>query len=73
MPLAYYGAMAVAVIILPLLLILFYASQAVLTSDDQIWRTLAYIVAVFDAWFMGAVFGVLACNDVCRGGDAKQN
>jgi len=49
------------------------SSQAVLTSDDQIWRTLAYIVAVFDAWFMGAVFGVLACNDVCRGGDAKQN
>ncbi|ADJ54259.1 hypothetical protein HAV1_gp36 [Hyperthermophilic Archaeal Virus 1] len=64
----YYGFMAVAAFIGLLLLLLFFASHAVLTADSMKWRALAYIVAVFDAWFIGAIFGTLSCNEVCRKG-----
>ena len=38
---------------------LIYASNVVLTSDDAVYRTLAYITAVLDAWFLGALYSAI--------------
>ena len=38
---------------------LIYASNIVLTSDEAVYKTLAYITAVLDAWFLGALYGAV--------------
>ena len=62
----YYGVMGVVVLIGILALLLFYASQAVFTSGSIMWKSVAYIVAIFDSWLIGAIFGILSTNDVCN-------
>jgi hypothetical protein len=48
-----------ATLIAVLIIWLIYASTFVLTSDDAVYKTLAYITAVLDAWFLGALYGAI--------------
>ena len=48
-----------ATLIVVLIIWLGYASSIVLTSDDAVYKTLAYITAVLDAWFLGALYGAI--------------
>jgi len=38
---------------------LIYASSIVLTSYDDVYKALAYITAILDAWFLGALYGAI--------------
>jgi len=55
----------IAIIIMLLALYLFYASNVVFTSDSVMWKSVAYVTALLDAWFIGVIFGTLSSNDVC--------
>ena len=48
-----------ATLIVVLIIWLGYASSIVLTSNDAVYKTLAYITAVLDAWFLGALYGAI--------------
>jgi len=48
-----------ATLIVVLIIWLGYASSIVLTSDNAVYKTLAYITAVLDAWFLGALYGAI--------------
>ena len=48
-----------ATLVVVLTVWLVYASSVVLTSGDAVYKTLAYITAVLDAWFLGALYGAV--------------
>jgi hypothetical protein len=60
-----------ATLVVVLIIWLGYASNIVLASDDAVYKTLAYITAILDAWFLGALYGAIKllinqpdCQDV---------
>ena len=48
-----------ATLIVALIGWLIYSSTVMLTSDDAVYKTLAYVTAVLDAWFLGALYGAI--------------
>jgi len=59
----YYGVAGIAVLLMLLLLYLVYASNVVFTSSNMAFKVFAYVTALLDSWFIGAISAALNSDD----------
>jgi len=55
----YYGLGGIAVMILLIMIYIAYASYFVFTTDNIVFRVVAYITVLLAAWFVGLIYATI--------------